>query len=420
MGTNNLVVAIGNLENERNTTNNTREVAVEVVDEKTNIAIISDMQHPDIGALKKSIESNEQRSVSISKPTADSMGWDDVDLFILYQPTQNFREVYKYLQQKKANSFTITGSQTDWGFLNKIQSSFLANSYHQSEELMPKLNPGFTIFNVSDFSTLDFPPLEGTLGEITVLKPHEMVMTQRIKGVDLNQPLLAVLATDLEREAVLFGENIWKWRMQSYRNDQNFNNFDTFMGKLVLFLATTKAKSRFSIDFETVYQGNGDAKIKANYFDNTFVFDPNANITLELIEKNQQRAQEYPMLLKNGYYETDLTDLAPGKYAFTAKVANENLSNSGSFTVLDFNVEQQFLSSDYKKLDRLAESTKGKMFYPSQLQRLIEDLSTSDRFSPTQKSEQNVVSLIDFRFLLGIIAATLSLEWFIRKYNGLI
>ena len=56
-------VAVSNLDNERNTINNEKNITVEVIDEKTNVAIVTDMMHPDIGALKKAIESNEQRSV---------------------------------------------------------------------------------------------------------------------------------------------------------------------------------------------------------------------------------------------------------------------------------------------------------------------------------------------------------------------
>ena len=48
--------------------------------------------------------------------------------------------------------------------------------------------------------------------------------------------------------------------------------------------------------------------------------------------------------------------------------------------------------------------------------KLLED----DRFVSVQKSEQKVVPLIDWKYLLALIAVLLSLEWFIRKYNGLI
>src|SRR5690606_20907003 len=65
VGVKTIKVAVGTLDNERNTINNTKESAIEVIDEKTNILIVSDMLHPDIGALKKSMEANQQRSVSI-------------------------------------------------------------------------------------------------------------------------------------------------------------------------------------------------------------------------------------------------------------------------------------------------------------------------------------------------------------------
>ena len=42
-----------------------KNFAVEVIDQKTNVAIVSDIIHPDMGALKKAIESNEQRTASI-------------------------------------------------------------------------------------------------------------------------------------------------------------------------------------------------------------------------------------------------------------------------------------------------------------------------------------------------------------------
>ncbi len=419
VGLKNISVSVESLTNERNTTNNRRTAAVEVIDEKTNIAIVSEIMHPDIGALKKSIESNKQRAVSIRKPTASIADLEEIDLFILYQPTASFSSLYKYIKQKKANTFTITGPKTDWAFLNRIQNSFTKNSYEQAEETGPVQNGGFSIFNTDDFDSTDFPPLSTNLGDIIINTSHEVLLGQRIKGVELNQPLWAVLGTDLEREAILFGENIWKWRMQSYRNQQDFKNFDALMGKLIRYLSTNKPKARFTVDYESVYQGNNEAKLTATYFDEAFIFDTNATINVQLQNKDTGMTREIPMLLKGGYYEADFSDIPAGPYSFTAKVTNEGLSKSGSFTVLDFDVEQQFLSTDYKKLSRLAKNTEGNSFFSAQTNDLIQALVGSERFVPTQKSEQNIVSLIDFKFLLGIIVAALALEWLLRKYNGL-
>ncbi|MBT8183262.1 MAG: VWA domain-containing protein, partial [Eudoraea sp.] len=413
-------VNIAPLDDERNLVNNIRLTTIEVIDEKTNIAIISEILHPDIGALKKAIESNEQRSVKILKPETPGKELEDIDLFILYQPRTSFRPVFQYLGNRGAARFTITGAKTDWNFLNEIQNSFTKNSYNQSEEVFPVLNSGFGLFDVSGFSVEDFPPLEGYLGEILITKNFENILEQQIKGVAIDEPLLSVIGNKQEREAALFGEHVWKWRAQAYKNDQNFKNFDELISKIVLYLATNAPRSRLTLDYQNTYQGLGEAVISAAYFDETFAFDNNASISLTLQNKDESVSREIPMLLMNAYYKADLSNLPPGQYSFTVKVAGENISKSGNFRMLDFDVEKQFYSSNYQKLGQLAEVTNASMFYPDRFEELIESLLGDPQYVPIQKSNQNVVSLVDFRVLLGIIISALAAEWFIRKYNGLI
>lgn len=405
--------------NEKNTRNNLKTVAIEVIDEKTNVAIVSELLHPDIGALKKSIESNEQRSVTIVKPTVDLEDLSNIDLFILYQPTVSFDRIYDYLQKGNVNSFIISGPKTNWKFLNKAQSSFTKNSYDQSEEVTPLINNGFSKFDISNLVMDDYPPLETNLGEVVINKSHEILLEQKIKGADIGEPLLVLSENGLEREAILFGENLWKWRVQNFREHQNFNDFDELVGKIILYLSSNESRSRLVLDYESFYEGNSEAKIAANYFDESFSFDSDAEILLKLTRKGAGSMQEFPMLLKGSFYEADLGNMPPGEYTFIVKVANGNITKSGSFNILDFDVEQQFTSSNYKKLNRLAKSTAANLYFPSQSNDLLNDLIFEDKFKPIQKSHQNVVPLLDFKLLLAIIISALSLEWFIRKYNGL-
>ncbi|MGB5482860.1 MAG: VWA domain-containing protein, partial [Eudoraea sp.] len=420
VGIKNIKISLSPLENERNIANNSRQIGIEVIDEKTNIALVSNMLHPDLGALKKAIESNEQRSVSIIKPSLSPNELEQFDLFIIYQPDTSFEKVYSYIENKGANIFTITGPKTDWTFLNKVQNSFQKNSYDQKEEVTPILNAGFTHFDISDLTVSEYPPVETTLGELLITASYENMLSQRIKGVDLNEPLFTVLETNLRREAILFGENIWKWRVQSYREDQEFKKFDDFISKVILFLANSKPRSRLTLEYENIYQGLNEATIKATYFDETFVFDNNATLNLILSGIENNTSRQIPMLLKKGYYEADISTLPSGDYSFTASVKDENLTKTGKFTILDYDLEKQLLSSNYKKLDRLAKSTNATLYFPSQVSNFIENIIKDNRFVPIQKSKQNVVSLIDFKILLGIIVAALTAEWFIRKYNGLI
>ena len=419
IGPKRIVISVDSLVGERNTANNVRQLAVEVVDEKTDVVIVSNILHPDIGTLKKAIETNEQRSATIKKPTANISDFKDADLLILYQPDASFRPIYDIVKKRRLNTFTIAGTQTDWNFLNQVQNNFSKQNTNQSEEIFPIPNTGFGRFDISDFTLTDFPPLLDNLGEISLNETSETLLGQRIKGADINQPMLAVMGNDQGRDAVLFGENLWKWRVRSYQNDKSFDNFDTFIGQLMSYLSTDTSRERLRLDYEPVFEGSSNAAISAVYFDETYAFDANATLDISLTNLDTKEKTEMPMLLKGINYEADLNSLVPGRYRFTVSVRNENISKSGTFSILDFDIEKQMISTDYLKLERLAKKTGASSYFPIQIDSLIADLVKDERFVPVQKGQQNVVPLIDFWMLLAVIAIALAAEWFIRKYHGL-
>jgi len=420
VGIKTIKIEVGKLENERNTANNTKETAIEVIDEKTNVAIISDILHPDIGALKKSIESNEQRSVTLVKPNVSQSELEESDLIILYQPNRNFRSVYEFLENSGANYFTITGSKTDWNFVNNVQNSYTISGSRQAEDILPVLNNAFGLFGLGAFSVDGFPPLQGTLGDIQLHKDREILMFQQLQGINLDKPLFAILTASNQKEAVLFGENLWRWRAQVYRNDQSFQKFDDFIGNLMVYLGSNRQRNRLELDYELVFDNASMAKVRASYFDESYQFDANASISIKIEGKDTDFYRVSPVLLKGSFYEVDLNDLESGEYNFTVTVQDENLNRSGTFRILDFNPEKQLISANYKKMQRLAQKNGGELYFLDGIEALQNNLASSQQFLPVQKSRDNVVSLIDFRILLGLIVLSLALEWFIRKYNGLI
>ena len=119
------------------------------------------------------------------------------------------------------------------------------------------------------------------------------------------------------------------------------------------------------------------------------------------------------MLLKNNFYEVDVNSLPAGIYNYTVSVANESIARSGNFTILDFNVEQQFGNANVSKLNRVASQTGGSLYFSDQIDALIETLTADDRYQSIQKSEEKVVPLIDWKYLLILIVLALSTEWFI-------
>jgi len=80
-------------EDEDNSLNNSFDFGIEVIDEKTKVAVLYDVLHPDLGMIKRSIESNQQRTVALV-PLDDFFNMDkDFSIFVLYQPNEGFKEI---------------------------------------------------------------------------------------------------------------------------------------------------------------------------------------------------------------------------------------------------------------------------------------------------------------------------------------
>ncbi len=407
------------LSGEKNTINNNKAFAVEVIDQKTNVLLISDIIHPDLGAIRKSIESNERRSVTIGKPS-EIKNLDNYQLIILYQPGSRFRGIYEKLNTLKKNHFTIAGSKTDWIFLNGIQNKYRQEITRQTEYYVPRFNGNYGTFLLDDIGFHGYPPLIGTFGDVNINTNHDPLLYRTISNIETEEPLLTTIEQDGIREAVLFGEGLWRWRAQNYLDTKKFEDFDDFFGRLVQYLASNKRKSRLNTISESFYYGNTGIRIKAEYFTKNYEFDRRGNLRISIKNKETEATQTVPMLLKNNSYEVDLSNLAAGSYDYTVAVIGENITRSGSFTVLQYDVEQQFLNADVTKLKQVATNTGGKAYYLNQNDTLINNLLNDQRYQPIQKSKENVVSLIDWKYLLAIVILLLAIEWFARKYNGLI
>jgi len=188
----------------------------------------------------------------------------------------------------------------------------------------------------------------------------------------------------------------------------------------VQYLASNKRRSRLEVSSETFYYNNNPIKISAQYFDRNYIFDNRASLNITVKNTETEKQTVFPMLLRNNFYEVDLNSLPAGEYNFTVSVADEAVSSSGIFTILDFNVEQQFLNADVLKLTRVSSNSQGKAYFATQTDALILDFIENTNFQNIERSEQKVVPLIDWKYLLALIVLALSAEWFFRKYNGLI
>ena len=420
VGINSYVASLSPLSTEKNIVNNSKPFAIEVIDQKTNVAIITTISHPDIGTLKKAIESNEQRSVFIVSPLDYINNKDDYQMVILYQPNSKFQSVFESLDAEGKNRFIITGINTDWVFLNSIQNIFQQKITAQEESFQGIYNDNFATFLPGDLSFDNLPPLESEFGNVEFNIPVEALLFKSINNNIVDEPLIATYENVSQRGVVLFGEGIWRWRSQSYLDTNYFNHFDDFIGKIVQYVASNKRRNRLNVNYESFYNGSDNIKITAQFFNKNYEFD--AAASLEIVIKNLETnaATSIPFILQQNNYEVNLNDFPSGDYDFTVRANRGEVTSSGHTKILDYNVEKQFLNANVSKLQRVANNSNGTSYFIENTSSLIDDLTNDSRFATVQKSNKNVVPLIDFKYLLGLIVLSLSIEWFLRKYNGLI
>ena len=414
-----LKATISSKEQEKNTYNNTKNFAVEVIDQKTEVALISAIPHPDLGAIKRSIETNAQRKVTILKPNQIN-DLTNYNVLILYQPNGVFKPIFDQNENAKINTWIITGNDTDYEFLNQNQDNFDLKMSGQKEDYLASFDSQFNLFALDNIGFEQFPPLENPFGAITATGNVNVLLSSTIRNIATNQPLLAFADNQGKRSAYLFGENIWKWRANSYVDKKSFADFDVFLDKTIQYLASNNARKSLVVNHERFYNSGEGIEITAQYFNKNYELDEKARLTISVTNSKTKEVKRYDLLRTSNAFKVNLDGLLAGNYSFTVKELNSNSSYSSSFEVLDFDIEKQFVNPDWNKLNQLAAQTKGKVFLANQEDELIKQLLADDSYKAIQKTLVKKSPLIDWIWLLVLIAISLAAEWFIRKYNGLL
>ncbi|MFN8325312.1 hypothetical protein [Flavobacterium sp.] len=414
-----LKATISSKEQEKNVYNNTKNFAVEVIDQKTEIALISSISHPDLGAIKRSIETNAQRKVTIFKPN-EIKSIENYNVLILYQPNVSFKSIFDQNKNARINTWIITGNNTDFNFLSQNQGGFEFKMSSQKEDYLATFNAQFNLFALDNIGFEQFPPLENAYGTITSKSNATTLLSSSIRGIETNQPLMVFSEEKGSRNAFLFGENIWKWRAESYLQKKSFEDFDIFLDKTIQFLASNNSRKSLVVTHERFYNSGENIEINAQYFNKNYELDEKARLTINVTNTKTKAVKKYDLLRASNAFKVNLDGLSAGNYSFTVKELNSNSSYSSTFEVLDFDIEKQFVNPDLNKLKQLASQTKGSVYMPNQVDALIKKLLDDENYKAIQKTIVKKSPLIDWIWLLVLIAVSLATEWFVRKYNGLL
>lgn len=422
VGTQQYRIELQSIDGETTLSNNVKDVFVEVLDGRQRVLILAHAPHPDIKALKQSIESNENYQVTNQLINEFDGNTKPYSLVILHQVAEN-NVALKSIAESSLSVWYIVGAQSNESVFNQINLGIKVNkSRGVFNDILPKVDTQFPLFTLSEQTQntiKNFPPLLGFFGEYELKNNGYQLLNQKIGSVETNNPLFVFFQQNDKKIAVLFGEGIWKWRMQEFLMNKNNDATNELINKAVQFLSVKDDKSKFRIIYDNSYHENEELIIKAELYNDSYelINEPEVKLT---VENSDNKKFNFLFNKTTKAYFLNAGLLPPGAYHFVAETVygEKKYTQKGKFQVLPLVLEANNTTADFQVLSNIAQKHGGKMFLPSQLDELAAEIEQNKNISSIIYEEQSIKDLINLKWIFFILLILLTLEWFLRKQQG--
>jgi hypothetical protein len=414
-------------ETERNTKNNRLHFVVNVLESRQKILIVSDGPHPDIGAIRNTLEQQKSYEVTVVTEEPYPTNISGYNLVILHQlPTarKSMQHIASTDEKLRIPLLFILGNRTFLPQLNAVSGGAeiqpLAGS---SEEAQALIDPSFGIFTLSESlreMIPRFPPLMVPFANYKLEPGISPLLHQRIKNIETNKPLMAAGIINGKKTGFIFGEGIWRWRLNNYFRNQTHEQFNELINQLVQYLALRQNEDNFMIDYEPVYSETDNVLLTAEVYNDAFERLNNEEITIQITNEQGDRF-DFTFDVRGNGYHLNAGNLPVGNYHFDASVTigSQTYTESGKFAVAGVNLENVITRANHRMLYQLAAQSGGGFYTPTQADEIIRQLKESNHLKPVSSFQEAINELLNLRWIFLVLLLLLSVEWFLRKYWGI-
>jgi len=413
-------VRLTSVEGEMSLANNSRDVFIDVLDARQKIVILSDAPHPDVAAIKQSIESNQNYEVESYTIDNFDKPVKKYNLVILHSLPSVRTAAAKILTELNASDVPV------WSFSGAnamLQSDLtLLSKTTKTNEVEPVLDENFPLFTISDElrkGIKDFPVVASPFGSYQNDNNSNVLFYQRIGIVDTKTPLMIFNSTTDVKTAVFTGEGIWRWRLQDFAANGNHQLFDELVSKTVQYLSVKVDKSFFKILGKNNFFENEAIELEAEVYNESYelINEPEVNVVISNVDNKKFN---YTYSKTSNAYRMNAGMMPVGEYKYDAKVrvGAKIYSQHGEFSVTALQVELTNTVADHQLLYSIAKKHDGDLIYPNQLDKLAEMLNAREDIKTVSYSEKKLREVINLKWIFFLLLALLSFEWFMRKRNG--
>lgn len=417
-------VEVVSTKKEQSLVNNNYEIVVDILDTKRKVAICYHNTHPDVAAIASAINENYNFTADVYNLSQEVPNLEDYNLIVLNQVPSlqnNYSAFIQKIKLKELPLLILLGGNTDIEAINQINLGLnldvISEQFSESSFL---LNDVFNVFDISEEEKnlmQNLPPLLSPMGNYSFSVENQILSFQKIKSIETTVPQIAFSTNNNQKIAWIFGEAVWRWKLQDYRLHDSSELFNGFINRLIQYLALKVKKEQVIVKHVKSVSEGEEIHFDVEFYNESFELSNKEELSFTLTDGNGNQFN-YNLERNAGAYELSIFSLPKGIYSFTVKNKDieKQLEKSGMFIVSANNIESVNLQADEIVLSQISQLTNGKLYSLSNLSDIIVDIKGNQNAKPTVSEDVRYGNLVDVLFILIFIIIFVSLEWFLRKY----
>jgi hypothetical protein len=421
------IISAAALPGEASTSNNRREIFIDVLDARQKILLLANSPHPDLSALKTTLEINKNYQVStayISDAGLDVGKYDFVVLHNLPSTTNDISGQLSKMNERRIPRLFIAGMQTSYSALSKVQGLVsLQSDGSQSDEVQGRVSPQFAAFSLSPRVLEELPkfnPMTSAFGNFGATPQAQVLLRKRIGKIDTDQPLLAVGETNGIKTGILLGEGLWRWRLFDYLQHQNHEIFDELVGKTVQYLSIKEDKRKFRVTLDkNIFNENEAVTFGGELYNDNYELTNDPDVAMSIRNRDgKEFTYTFNKLGKAYTLNAGILPVGPYTYKATTNFNGQALSYEGRFSVQPIELELFETTANHSVLRQLSAKFGGEMVYSTQLASIAEKIKSNETVKPVIYQTTQTNPLINLKWIFALLALLLAGEWFLRRYFG--
>ncbi|MDF1673312.1 MAG: hypothetical protein P1U41_07380 [Vicingaceae bacterium] len=415
-------IMLTTVQNEISIVNNVKDIYIEVLDGRQNILVLANAPHPDVKALKLSIENNENYKVTSQLVETFDGNVEPYSLIIVHQVASEIAAIKKILSTNVSTLFVL-GNQTNINQFNQLNVGLsINNSRNKFNEVTPSFEPNFPLFTLSENTVKmmgQTTPVVASFGTYQLKQEGYVLLNQKVGSVVTDNPLMVFFQQNGKKIGVFAAEGFWRWRMQDFLQNKSHENFNELINKTVQFLSVKEDKSKFRIITKNNYFENEEILFNAELYNQSYELVNEPEIKIDLVDENDVK-YSFVFNRTTTAYLLNAGILPSGFYTYNAKVkfGEKDYTEMGQFQIKPLLLEANNTVANHQLMQNISEKFGGKLFFPKEIEQIEKVVLANDNIASVIYEENDLKELINLKWIFFLLIILLGLEWFLRKRNG--